>query len=375
MPDPVDYPSISILVPTYQEAATITALIDRIDEVLIRQERIDVELLIVDDDSDDGIEAIVDGIGHSWVHFYRRAEKPRGLSESVLYGVDFAQKDVLIVMDADLSHPPEAIPAMLLALLSGFDMVVGSRYVQGGGTNHDWGMLRWLNSRIATWLTRPLTDLKDPMSGFFALYRDKLKPLAPLRPTGYKIGLEIIVKCGFKRVAEVPIQFQNRTQGESKLTLKEQLRFLRHLRRLYIYRARFWTDLIQFGGVGGSGILLNLIVVSVAVKLACPDSAAIALGILISFFSNFFLNRSITFADSDEQNLWRQLVGFAGACSVGALANLIIAQAVLYFRPAWPIQVAVLFGVACGFVFNFIINRFHVFKRTTVRPPSHSDEN
>ena len=101
----------------------------------------------------------------------------------------------------------------------------------------------------------------------------------------------------------------------------------------------------------------------------------IALGILISFFSNFFLNRSITFADSDEQNLWRQLVGFAGACSVGALANLIIAQAVLYFRPAWPIQVAVLFGVACGFVFNFIINRFHVFKRTTVRPPSHSDEN
>lgn len=370
MLQPVKYPSVSIVVPTFEEATTIAALIEKIDEVLVCREAIDLELIIVDDNSRDGIEAVVDELKQPWVRFHRRTEPSRGLSESVLCGFDYANNDVLVVMDADLSHPPEAVPAMLLALLSGFEIVVGSRYVAGGTTDHNWGILRWLNSRIATCLTRPLTDLKDPMSGFFALFRDKLKPQAPLRPTGYKIGLEIIVKCGFQRVAEVPIQFKNRTTGESKLTLKEQLRFMRHLRRLYIYRARFWTDLIQFGCVGGSGIMLNLVVVTLAVNVGIPDASAIALGILLSFFSNFVLNRLITFSDRREQTVWHQLFGFAAACSIGALANLLVAQLVVYLRPEWPIQSAVLLGVACGFIFNFVINRYHVFKCKTFAPGS-----
>src|SRR5690349_15415001 len=107
-------------------------------------------------------------------------------------------------MDADLSHPPEALPGMLTKLREGADFVLGSRYVRGGTTSDDWGVLRWLNSRVATWLARPLTSVRDPMSGFFALRRSTFEAGREFNPIGYKIGLELIVKCGCERVVEVP---------------------------------------------------------------------------------------------------------------------------------------------------------------------------
>jgi dolichol-phosphate mannosyltransferase len=89
----------------------------------------------------------------------------RGLSAAVLDGLRCARGEIVLCMDADLSHPSSAIPLMVRKLLSGADFVVGSRYVDGGTTSHDWGFLRWLNSRIATWLARPLTNVRDPMAG------------------------------------------------------------------------------------------------------------------------------------------------------------------------------------------------------------------
>ena len=107
-------------------------------------------------------------------------------------------------MDADLSHPPEVLPAMLAKLDGGADFVLGSRYVSGGTTSHDWGFLRWLNSRVATLLARPLTSVRDPMSGFFALRRSTFELGKDFNPVGYKIGLELIVKCGCERVRRGP---------------------------------------------------------------------------------------------------------------------------------------------------------------------------
>jgi dolichol-phosphate mannosyltransferase len=104
-------------------------------------------------------------------------------------------------------------------------MVIGSRYVPGGSTSDDWGIFRWLNSRVATLLARPLTNVKDPMSGFFALRKSDFEQARDLNPVGYKykIALVLIVKCGFENVGEIPIGFIDRVYGESKLTLKEQL--------------------------------------------------------------------------------------------------------------------------------------------------------
>ncbi|MGB5219889.1 MAG: hypothetical protein WBN60_02595, partial [Polyangiales bacterium] len=136
-----------------------------------------------------------------------------------------------------LSHPASAIPEMVEHLQTGeSDFVLGSRYVEGGTVHDGWSLFRKLNSVIPSLLARPLCHLKDPMSGFFAVRRSVIPDSSVLSPIGYKVALEIFVKGNFQRAIEVPIHFADRRYGESKLTLKEQLNFLRHLVRLYRHK-------------------------------------------------------------------------------------------------------------------------------------------
>ena len=156
-----------------------------------------------------------------WVRLIvRRGEK--GLSTAVIRGLEEAESEYCIVMDADGSHPASAIPNMISSLIEGADFTVGSRYVQGGTTEDGWGVLRWLNSKIATLMARPFTTVNDSMSGFLGMKRETFLAAKDLNPVGYKIGLELIVKCGCKNVVEVPIHFRTRQLGESKLTLRVQ---------------------------------------------------------------------------------------------------------------------------------------------------------
>ena len=222
---------LSIVVPTYQERDNLPALIARLDE-LRRRLDLDLEVLIMDDDSADGSVEWIRERAPRWVRIVVRRSN-RGLSAAVLDGLRLARHPIAVVMDADLSHPPEAIPEMMRALQHGQQLVVGSRYAPGGSTDDDWGAFRWLNSRAATLLARPLTSVRDPMAGFFALRTAELSRATDLNPIGYKIALELIVKCRLDRVGEVPIHFSERTRGQSKLTLSEQLKYLIHLRRLY----------------------------------------------------------------------------------------------------------------------------------------------
>ena len=225
---------ISIVVPTFREADSLPSLIERVAQ-LRRQAELELELLIVDDDSRDGSEALIAARPEPWLRLFVRRED-RGLSQAVLFGLSRARGDILVVMDADLSHPPEVIPAMLAELRAGADFVLGSRYVQGGTTAEGWGLFRFVNSKIATYLARPLTRVSDPMSGFFALPRNVFARAENPSPLGYKIGLELLVRCRCRNVREIPIHFSNREHGESKLTLQQQLLYLRHLARLYRFR-------------------------------------------------------------------------------------------------------------------------------------------
>lgn len=225
---------LSIIVPTYQEADNLPHLIERIGKVR-RETGLHIELLLMDDDSGDGSAELLHQRPEPWVTLVARRGE-RGLSAAVLEGMRRAMGEILLCMDADLSHPPEQIVPMMAELRAGADFVFGSRYVRGGSTPDDWSWLRWLNSKVATWLARPLTTARDPMSGFFALRRDTFLACEALDPIGYKIGLELMVKCGCTRVAEVPIRFEKRLFGQSKLTLRQQLLYLEHLRRLYLYR-------------------------------------------------------------------------------------------------------------------------------------------
>ena len=228
--------SVSVIVPTYKEVENLPLLTERLNEVR-RKHHLSLELLIMDDDSQDGTEELVSSMDRNWLTLVVRKEE-RGLSRAVLEGLRLSRGDVLVVMDADLSHPPEKIPEMLVALEKGADFVMGSRYVTGGLTGASWGFFRWLNSRVATLLARPLTSVKDPMSGFFALPRTTFESASDLNPIGYKIGLELVVKCNLHRIEEIPIHFKDRQFGESKLTLTEQKKYLQHLCRLFIYK--YW---------------------------------------------------------------------------------------------------------------------------------------
>lgn len=228
---------VSVIVPTYHEVANLPHLIARLAK-LRDAASLDLELILMDDDSNDGSDAYVRNCGRPWVRLVNRKGRPRGLSPAVIDGFDEARFPLIVVMDADLSHPPEAIPEMLQRLDAGDEFVLGSRYVEGGSTDDDWGLFRWINSRVATLLSRPLTHVSDPMSGFFAMHKNQIPPRHRLNPVGYKIALELIVKARLSRISEVPIHFADRTLGYSKLSLKEQLRFIQHLSRLYVDRLR-----------------------------------------------------------------------------------------------------------------------------------------
>jgi len=230
--------AVSIIVPTYREAQNIPVLAKRLFSAMKRAD-FTAELIIVDDDSQDGTEAAVAKLAETCpIRLITRTEE-RGLSSAVVRGFAEAGHDILLCMDADLSHPPESVPDVIKPILENrAEFCIGSRYTHGGTATEDWGLLRRINSWGATLLAKPLTPARDPMAGFFCLRRSTLEraKTAGLNPIGYKIALEIMVKARCHPIEEVPITFSDRLHGQSKLTLRQQLLYLRHLIGLYRFR-------------------------------------------------------------------------------------------------------------------------------------------
>ena len=352
---------LTIVVPTYKERENLPHLLLRI-ESLRRRYDLDLEVLLMDDDSQDGSVEWVAQEAPDYCRIIVRTEN-RGLSPAVIDGLRAAQHPVVVVMDADLSHPPERIPAMILSLESGQQFVIGSRYVSGGSTDDDWGFFRWLNSQVATLLARPFTEVKDPMSGFFAMRRADFERARHLDPVGYKVGLELIVKCDIDNVGEIPIHFADRVYGQSKLTLKEQLNYLRHLRRLYIHRYATWSSFVQFALVGASGVIVNLGILTLLLAVGMTESVALIGGIVTSVATNFLLNRRFTFSDAREGNPAKQFIGFSVASATAGTVQFFVALWLLSINPQLAPQLAALIGIAAGLGINFSMNRFIVFKK------------
>lgn len=354
--------SVGIVVPTYREVENIPHLVDRL-RTLREKTGWNIDLLFMDDNSKDGSEELVRAINLSWVKVVVRTAD-RGLSQAVLDGLHRSSGDILVVMDADLSHPPESIPELVRALENDADFAVGSRFAEGGSTDDDWGLFRWLNSRVATMLALPLTRLKDPMSGFFALRRSTFAGGRDFNPIGYKIGLELLIKCRCVRVVEIPIHFSDRRFGNSKLSLHEQLKYLQHIRRLYIYKYGKWSHLAQFLLVGTSGLVVNLLLLTVFLTAGVPPKAAVASAIFLSMTLNFALNRRFTFSNAGREPVARQFIGFISTSTFGAVVN--------YFVTLWLWnlfhynQIAAAIGVISGTAFNFVGSRYLIFRKKHV---------
>jgi dolichol-phosphate mannosyltransferase len=224
---------ISIVSPTYNESENIRLLIGRISEVMSGHK---YEIIVVDDNSPDGTEDIVKELSKRYPVKILVRNGKLGLASAIMTGFEHAKGDVLGVIDADLQHPPEYILDFVKAIeLNGCDIAVGSRYINGGGVE-GWSKKRLLTSKVAGLLAKPLVrGVKDPMSGFFFLKRNVIEGVK-LNPTGYKLGLEILVKGNYKKVKEIPFTFKPRKNGASKLDKKELLTYLKLLKDLYLYK-------------------------------------------------------------------------------------------------------------------------------------------
>jgi dolichol-phosphate mannosyltransferase len=226
---------LALVIPTLREAENIRTVLDRIRQSLDPL-RFPYELIVVDDDSRDGIDTLVQEVAQTdaRVRLLVRIGE-RGLGGAVRYGWEYTDAEVLGVIDADLQHPPELLPQLWKAVEAGSDVVLASRYAPQGGLDN-WHPARHLLSRMAIWMTYPLQKtgirVQDPMAGFFMVRRSCLNGVE-LHNRGFKILLEILVRGNVRSVTEVPFTFGRRRAGTSKANLAVGLDYFGLLYRLW----------------------------------------------------------------------------------------------------------------------------------------------
>ncbi|GGU36603.1 glycosyltransferase [Streptomyces lavendofoliae] len=253
--------AVTVVIPTFNESAGVRELLRRI--AVSVPARIACEVVFVDDSTDDTPAVIADAARDCPfpVSVIHRDTPDGGLGGAVVEGLKAATSDWIVVMDADLQHPPALVPDLVATgEKEDADLVVASRYLPGGSRAGLAGGYRVAVSRAATWLAkglfpRALGGISDPMSGFFAIRRGAVTA-GVLRPLGYKILLELAVRGRPARVAEVPFVFEERFAGASKSTAAEGMRFLRHL--VGLRTASPLARMAAFGLIGLTGFVPNL---------------------------------------------------------------------------------------------------------------------
>jgi dolichol-phosphate mannosyltransferase len=226
--------ALSIVVPTYNERDRLADLVRALFDAYAA-ESLDGELIVVDDNSPDGTGQLADELaGRYRLTVVHRAGK-LGLGTAVVEGFAAASAPIVGVIDADLSHPPSLVPRMFAAMRErDADIVIGSRYVRGGGT-HNWPLSRLVLSRLACLLATGLTPVRDPTSGLFLIRRELARGVR-ISAGGFKICLELLIRSEARRVLEIPYVFEGRTAGESKMNVAEAAGYLVQLRDLHRFR-------------------------------------------------------------------------------------------------------------------------------------------
>ncbi|NJF24678.1 glycosyltransferase family 2 protein [Thermococcus sp. Bubb.Bath] len=351
-------PKVSIIIPTYNERDNLDELFERISRAL-SEAGYDFEIVVVDDNSPDRTWEYAEELGKTRgypVKVIRRVNE-KGLSSAVIRGFKEASGDVFVVMDADLQHPPEKIPKLVRAIEEGADIVIASRYVPGGGVRN-WYWYRKLISKGAIMIGRvalpKIRNVRDPVSGFFALKREVVEN-AELNPIGFKILMEILIKGTYKKVVEVPFTFGLRKAGESKLSGKTMINYLKHVYRLMKWEGEL-DRLIKFSIVGTSGIFVNEGFLWFFVRfLGWSKVWANIPAIELSILNNFTWNDLWTFRDLRKRPLWRRLLSFHAAALTGAAVQMAIYAPLVYIGVHYLI--ANLIGIAASFIVRFLFNR------------------
>ncbi len=345
---------ISVIVPTYNERENLEELFERIDKSLKNYE---YEIVVVDDDSPDRTWEFAQRLSERYsVKVIRRSDE-KGLSSAVIRGFEEAEGDVFVVMDADLQHPPEVIPELLKAIEDGADIAIASRYVPGGGVKN-WYWYRRLISKGAIAIGRlalpKIRNVKDPVSGFFALKREVVEGVQ-LNPVGFKILMEVLIKGNYGKVAEVPFTFGLRKAGESKLGGKTMLNYIRHVYRLMRWEGEL-DRLIKFTLVGLSGVFVNEGFLWAFVNFLGWDKILANIPATeLAILNNFTWNDLWTFRDLKRRPLWKRLTSFHIAALTGAVVQWALYAGLVYMGLYY--LVANLIGIALSFIVRFLVNR------------------
>jgi dolichol-phosphate mannosyltransferase len=373
------YPVLSLVIPTYQEGQSIQKMIQQLSQLLDSVIPGQYELIVVDDDSPDRTWELAQGMMADYPQLrVMRRRQERGLSTAVLRGWQVAQGRVLGVIDGDLQHPPTVLLKLLEAIDQGADIAVASRHVDGGGVS-EWSLVRRFLSRGAQVLGLLILPdvvgrVSDPMSGYFMVRRSAIADQT-LSPVGYKVLLEVLGRGDIQQVAEVGYVFQERQSGESKVTWKQYIDYLRHLLRLRFDRTQHsrrdgrrpvvipLERFLRFGIVGLSGVFVDT-----AILYLLSDPSSLGWGLTrskiiaseLAIVNNFLWNDRWTFGDiSNQQKGWskrlKRFLKFNLICLAGLVLNVLLLN-LLFNVFGFNRYIANLVAIAAVTLWNFWLN-------------------
>jgi dolichol-phosphate mannosyltransferase len=350
-------PRVSIVLPTYNERGNIEPLLE---QLLPLKARFELEILVVDDDSADGTADLVRQLAHGepCLRLIRRVGRA-GLASAIKEGLLDATGDLVVVMDSDGQHQPSSVLEALTTLQQGdFDLVIGSRFhaqaqIQGLSGRRETGST-WANKLARASLPR-YRQLSDYMSGFFALRLDRCLPLIrAVDVNGFKFLYELLAHSrGQLRVCDIPLQFQPRGYGSSKLDVAVLWDFgvsILHTLSLRLLPRRA----ISFGLVGASGFLVQLLVTRLVMLLGVAFAQALPVAVVAAASSNYLVNNALTFRFQRQKGLalLRGLLKFLLVASLPVLANVGVASA-FYSYVSHNTFWAQLAGIVVVFVWNY----------------------
>ncbi len=366
---------LAIILPTLNERGNLAPLVGRIESALGEQ---GWEVLIVDDDSEDGTadEARAIALADTRVRVIQRIGR-RGLASAAIEGFCATAAPYVAVMDADHQHDPDLLPKMLAALKADdAEICVASRFAKGASVE-DWAEPeRAKLSGIANAMARRLTgvELSDPMSGYFMLPSTTARALVPrLSGIGFKILLDLLATAPKSlgapiKLKEFPLNFAARREGTSKLDRAVAFDFLAGLYDKTLGRV-IPTRFALFGTVGALGVIVHMAVLASLLivfeqSFTRPFSVAQGIAVLSAMSFNFWLNNWLTYRDKrlvGWSAVLRGWVGFCLTCAVGGFANVAVATLLEANGVYWAL--AALCGILIGSVWNFALSSRFVWGR------------
>ncbi len=364
-----------MVLPTYNEAGNIHSILEKIflNQRMLHGYKLSV--LVVDDNSLDNTAEIVKILIPKYSGLNLMSGEKRGLGDAYKRGIDYALKnlkaDLIIQMDADGQHDPGLIPKFI-GLANNYDVVIGSRFVEGGSTPY-FSSYRLLLSKLGNFLVRYLGGayvLRDCTSGYRVIKREILEKcqLSNFPTTGYSFQSWLI--CELLRqgalIKESPIIFAKRETGESKLSLADQLEFFFNIVRIRFNNSE---DFLKYCVVGLSGVIINLGVYYYLTRfISFPITLSSPIAIEVSIISNFFLNNFWTFkARPIKKSLQIRLLNFHLVAGFSGIVNYLFFLILVYLVNIFDI-LAVVLGIAIGIIFNYAGNSLWTFRKEINKP-------